>query len=269
MASVISSVASLLSAISWPLIVGTFLFFCRKEVRLLLSVVTGKIRDAGRVRIAGFEVEALRGEMKAIVRTAEISANTDNLSRNIPSQQFEAARMVAATFKRAKLSQPEIRRTLQPQVSDLAEEYDTIRIKMPRGAERTRRMNELAAALRALAPAVAPLLPDLMHSFSPGKRLAAICHIQMRPQSSYFRWLIERFKVEDQAFILFHAALAVYQCIEKRSFADATQTLEAIDGAITTVNSFSGGTPDQGTLEVLSEAASKLQAKIDRVGTAH
>jgi hypothetical protein len=268
MVGALASVASLLAAIAWPL-TALYLVGChRKEVSELLMVAAPKFKTAKRFKVGAFEVDSFAEGIEEIVTRAEASANTEVLSRKIPKPQFDAAQRIRTEVGRADLPRPRIFGKLREQVYLLAESYDSVRAEMPSSPQRTRRMNQLAAGMRALASAVGPLRTHLMHSPSAGKRLAAICGLQINPRHRYLRWLIERFRVEDQAFVLYQAALAVSQYVEKDVFTDPAQTLEALRGAIRSVGSFSGGVPDQNTLEILNESASELAAKMGRARAA-
>jgi len=148
---------------------------------------------------------------------------------------------------------------VKAQIYELADQYESVRADMPSGGPRTRKMNEIAAGMRTLALAGLPLRTTLTKSETAGRRLAAICMLQVEPRLRYFRWLIDRLKTEDQAFILFQATLAIRELVKKRLYLNADETRVAINDAISVISAFQGGPPDQNTLDVLNEALELLK----------
>lgn len=90
----------------------------------------------------------------------------------------------------------------------LATEYEQLREQLPYGAERTRRMAEIASRMKRLALAARPALAELSRSASPGERLAAVVVLQMEFEPSYIDWLAARLP-EEAAFIGYQAASAL------------------------------------------------------------
>ena len=97
-------------------------------------------------------------------------------------------------------------------VKELAGEYDNIRqpppLGLPKGSERTRRMEVIASYLRSLALSSYPLLPELVESKSAGHRLAAVTTLQAVPDPAYLEWLGARIEAE-KPFIGYHATVAL------------------------------------------------------------
>ena len=98
---------------------------------------------------------------------------------------------------------------LQRQVYGLAEEYNTQRKNMLFSPERTRILDSVVAKMRVLHGPTYGLLANLSNGKSAGERLAAIAFLEMRPNPDYLNWLADRFEVEAQPFLWYHAALAL------------------------------------------------------------
>jgi len=120
-------------------------------------------------------------------------------------------------------------------------------------------MNEIAAGMRTLALAGLPLRTELTRSEKAGRRLAAICMLQVAPRPRYFRWLIDRLNTEDQAFVLFQAAVAILELVKKGFYVNVDETRSAIKDAIGVISAFQGGQPDQNTLDALMEALEQVK----------
>ena len=100
------------------------------------------------------------------------------------------------------------RAALREQIRSLAEEYGRLRVTLPSGWERTRRMELVASQMRALAPVAHALLEDLKPSLSAGERLAAVTFLQVQPDAGSLGWLADCVCVE-KPFVGYHAALAL------------------------------------------------------------
>lgn len=94
------------------------------------------------------------------------------------------------------------------EVAGPALQYEQLRRDMPSRGARTRPMEVVAPRMRTLALSTLPILPELAHSDSPGKRLAALTTLQAIPDPMYLGWLAGRL-TEEKPFIGFHAALAL------------------------------------------------------------
>jgi hypothetical protein len=120
-------------------------------------------------------------------------------------------------------------------------------------------MNEIAAGMRTLAFEALPLRTELTRSDSPGRRLAAICILQIEPRPRYFRWLIERLITENQAFLLFQLSVALLEHIRKGFYINPIEARSAIARAISAISAYPGGKPDENTLDMLNEALSLVR----------
>lgn len=246
-----SSIAAILSAIAWPGVVAWFLFVNRIRIAFLLKILGRKLSSAKKLRVGQFELEE---ELEEAVSEAGAKVDEADTSKTVPKNQLQAAANLRKKVIGASVSKSEVLEAVRNQIFDLAEQYESARAGMPSGPARTRRMNEIAAGMRTLALAGLPLRTKLAQSEIAGRRLAAICMLQVEPRPRYFRWLIDRLKTESQAFILFQAALAILESVKKRFYVNAEETRSAINDAIRAVSAFQGGPPDQNTLDALNEA---------------
>ncbi len=192
--------------------------------------------------------------MKEAVSEAGEEANEADISKTIPKNQRQAAEDLKKKVANSSVPKSEVLEAVKGQILKLASEYESVRTRLQSGPVRTRRMNEIAAGMRTLALAALPLRTELTRSQMAGEKLAAICMLQVEPRPRYFRWLIERLKTESQAFILFHAALAILELVKKRFYVNVDETRSAIEEAIGVISQFQGGPPDQDTLDALNEA---------------
>jgi hypothetical protein len=250
-AALFSSIAAILGAIAWPGVVAWFLFVNRIRIAFLLKVLGRKLSSARKVKLGQFELEE---ELEEAVSEAGAGVDEADTSKAVPGKQLQAAVNLRKRVIESSVPKSEVVEAVRDQLFDLAEQYESVRAGMPRGPLRTRRMNEIAAGMRTLALAGLPLRTKLTQSEKAGRRLAAICMLQVEPRPRYFRWLIERLKTENQAFVLFQAALAILELVKKKFYVNADETRSAIKDAIDVISAFQGGPPDQNTLDTLSEA---------------
>lgn len=258
--SVLAGVAAILNAVAWPIVVGSFLFFNRIRIAVLLKVLVRKFSSAKKLKVGQFEIEAFEEELSEAVNNAKSKA--EQVSPNtpvIPIEQVIAAKDLKLKSEGSQIPKETVLASVRKKIYDLAAHYDALRLSMKPSSERTKRMNEIAAAMRTLTFAGLPLRTELTRSESAGRRLAAICMLQVAPRQSYFRWLIERIRVENQAFVLYHTSLAILEFVRSRRYTDADSVRNEIEGSIKFVSSFSGGTPDQNTLNVLNLACTYVR----------
>lgn len=254
LASLLSSLAAILNAVMWPIVAAWFLFTHRGGISHLLKVIGDKLSSAQKVVIPGvLELEEVVDEA---ISKAGAQVNEADAPKSVPKKQLEAAVNLRNKISDAQLPESSVIEIVRRQIFELASEYEAVREQMPSGHMRTRKMNEIAAGMRTLALAGLPLRTQLTRSDSVGKRLAAICFLQVEPRPRYFRWLIERVKTEAQAFVIYQAAVAILELVEtkKRLFVNADGARSEIGDAIRVISSFPGGQPDQNTLDVLNEA---------------
>ncbi len=93
-------------------------------------------------------------------------------------------------------------------VEDLARAYQELRKSMRPGDARTRKMEIVAAKMRALACDAYFMLDYLAKNPQPGCRLAAVSLLEVKPNPDYLDWLAERLAPE-KPFVGYHAALAL------------------------------------------------------------
>ncbi|MGD0097656.1 MAG: hypothetical protein ABSB60_14275 [Terracidiphilus sp.] len=268
----LTSVAAIFNAIAWPAVVGWLLLSHRVAIANLLEAFGHKLSTSGEVEVkAGpFALKAGEDVLKKAVDEARSQASAAPPSKDDPAQelknfikQLEGARNDAAKVEErleaTQLSESGAKHAVRTVIFGLAEEYDHLRSKMPSSPERTRKMNEIAAGMRTMAFEGLALRTELTRSDSVGKRLAAICMLQVEPRPRYFRWLIERLRAETQAFVLYQTSIAILEHVKRGLYTNPDEARAAIGGAIQIIASFPGGQPDQNTLEVLNEALSLVR----------
>ena len=255
-AALLSSIASVLSAIAWPGVVAWFLFANRIRIAFLLKVLGRKLSSAKKLKVGQFELEE---ELEEAVSEAGEKIDEADTSKAVPKNQLQAAADLRKKVIGSSVPKAEALEAVRDQIFELAEQYESVRAGMPSGPQRTRRMNEIAAGMRTLALAGLPLRTELTRSEKAGRRLAAICMLQVAPRPRYFRWLIDRLNTEDQAFVLFQAAVAILELVKKGFYVNVDETRSAIKDAIGVISAFQGGQPDQNTLDALMEALEQVK----------
>ena len=256
----LTSVAAILNAVAWPAVVAWFLFVHRFRISHILEVLERKLSSAKKFKAGPLELEDLTDELKESVNKASAQvADETEIPKTVPEKQFEAAVSLQEKVRSTKLSEPRALEAVKSEINDLARKYGEVRANMPRGSSRTKEMNQIAAGMRTLALAGRPLWGSLSRSALTGKRLAAICMLQIKPERSYYWWLMERFKIERHAFVLYQSAIAVLEYVKKRLYRNADKTLSTIQDAIQAVSAYNDGKPDQNTLDVLNDALSMVR----------
>jgi hypothetical protein len=250
-ATMLSSIAAILSAIAWPGVVAWFLINNRIRIADLLKVFGDKLSSAKKLRLGQFELEE---DLQEAISEAGARVDEADTSKTVPKNQRQAAENLKKKVIDSSIPKFEVLEAVGEQIYDLADQYEDVRAHMRSGAQRTRKMNEIAAGMRTLALAGLPLRTKLTRSEKVGHRLAAICMLQVEPRPRYFRWLIERLENENQAFVLFQAALALLELVKKRLYINVDETRSAISDAIAVISAFKDGPPDQNTLDALNEA---------------
>jgi hypothetical protein len=142
----------------------------------------------------------------------------------------------------------------------LAQEYESIRAKMPSGWERTRQMAAVFAKMKAAAPDGQGLIEELMGSSSPGTRLAAIAILQMFPKPETLDWLAARLDNPDveKPFVGYQAAVALAEAVRALSKDDCPKIAAAFKKAKTLAAKFP---QDSDRLTVLQAAEAELTKK--------
>lgn len=251
LAALLSSVAAIISSIAWPGVAAWFLFTHRDGVSNLLKIFGKKLSEAKKFKFGQIELEE---ELEERVRDAREEVSDNDPPKAVPENQIRAAEDLKEKLQSTQVSRPKVIETVRRQIDDLAAEYESTRAEMQSGPIRARRMNEIAAGMRALALAGLPLRSQLSQSESVGKRLAAICMLQVSPAERYFNWIIERVKGEREPFVFYQAAVAILEYVRKGVYPNEDDVRLAIKDAINVISSFKGGEPDKNTLEALHEA---------------
>jgi len=249
-AALLTSIAAVINAIAWPAVAAWFLFTHRSGVSNLLQVFGKKMSAAKKLKFGQIELEE---ELEAGIRDAREGAASGEPQKEVPKEQIQAAVDLKARILNADVPRSAVLETVRRQMDALAQEYEQTRRKMPSGPSRTRRMNEIAAGMRALALTALPLRAEFSQSESIGQRLAAICMFQVSPSAADFEWLVERVKREPQPFIFYQAAIAILELVREGSYTDPEAIRSGIKGAIDAIASYKDG-PDLNTLDVLNEA---------------
>jgi hypothetical protein len=244
-AKLLTGIAALVGATAWPIAVIAIMYIFKGELRSVLRMIPTMLDRVKKASLAGVALELDR------VANAEVETGPDKGGKITP-QQIESARRIAIETRDVS---PQ---TLLGELDRLCLEYDSLRRTLPSGENRTRAMTRVIVKMRALAPSLVDFLDVYKGSGSPGSRLAAIAMMQMVPRVADLVWLRERFSTE-QPFVFYHAALAlqnvanIFDTKEKRE-----HLRDLARHALTTVKNFSGGNPDQGTIEVLEALISSL-----------
>jgi hypothetical protein len=263
---VLTGIAAILAAIAWPVLVGTVLYLFREPLGQLLVAIVGIAASSGKVRI--WQVEFDR-TVQAQLDQSETSARETKTSYNIPEQQLgatipvgevQAANRVRNLLDKAPADtiRAEVLDSIRSRMLGFAQEYESTRASMPSGPDRTNAMNAVAAKMRTLALAADPFLDEFhADTGSPGKRLAAVCILQLAPNMNYVPWLAERMSVEHP-FIFFHASVALLRAVRGYGAQHKDDLRQAIQKSLDTVNSY-GELRDMNTVRTLTLALSELE----------
>ena len=255
----ITGIAAILQAIAWPTAIAMLLLIYKARIWSLLEVITKKIETATKVKAWELEIETTEQEIKQVVKQAGEAGAAGITERQIPKSQVQAAKAINKKLQETPLSERRVVSVVADQVGSLIQEYERIRNEWGPGPSRTRKMNEVAAKMRALSLAARPMLPSLTLGASAGEKLAAICFLQVEPDAEYFPWLIEQVMNAQQAFILFQASVAVLELVRNHKYADGAGIKQEIERALQHVSNFAGGRPDQNTMDVLNDALKLLR----------
>jgi cellulose biosynthesis protein BcsQ len=146
---------------------------------------------------------------------------------------------------------------IQVEVEALAFSYENLRKQMPASNNRTRLMQDIVEKMKVKASEAESLLPSLMNSSSPGKRLAAISILHERPKVEYLEWLAEHVGEIEKPFVGYQASVGLY--IAARSLNDSSKISKAIDIALLNLNKFDYKDPNQ--ISVLNSAKAELNLR--------
>ena len=289
-AGVLSGIASICTAVVWPLLIGIILWWFREPARELLKAAVGVAEGATRFKI--WQIEFDRDVQQQIARSESAAlsappttASTDTAAPTSPGavgdrvdvsalQRSGKAAQVAATISSTEVSAATGVRSLleaaptstlrkaaegaiKARMLGFAQEYETTRASMHAGPERTRAMNAVVAKMRALALAADLFLDEFMNaSSSPGRRLAAICILQLKPEMRAVPWLVERMR-QEQPFVFFHASVALLNTARRFGLSEHPALSTALRSALAQVQSF-GPNADANTVRLLTLAISEL-----------
>jgi hypothetical protein len=255
----LSGIAAILQAVAWPLVATIFFLVYRARIGSLLGILGEKLATASKLKAWQLELDVTSEDIKDAVKKAGDTSDPESTLGKISKAQVQAAEEVRDKIKNSPISDIRALPAVREQLYALIQEYDQSRRELGPGFVRTKKMTAIVAGMRALSLAALPLQSQLMSESSPGARLAVICMLQISPDPDYFDWLIRCLNKEDQAFILCQAAVAVLELTESGKLEDEAQARDTISGAIHHIASFSGGHPDQNTVEILQTALAKVQ----------
>src|SRR5215210_798061 len=235
----LEAIASILSALAWPLVVIAFVLTQRGALTRLLD----RLRRLGTPNVTAEFGETVE-EVSEQVLNAGLRASTPPTEK-----QVLAAERVEQAARQSDIS------VVRAQVFQLAQEYEQIRATMPKGDTRTRRMEVVITKMRTLALAAYPLLQELTNSGSPGERLTAVAILQVRPNPDYLDWLARRL-AEEKPFIGYHAGVALLVAVRNLDTSDyGTKLQQAIQKARESV----AWKKDTDRYRVLSDAEKELR----------
>jgi hypothetical protein len=119
---------------------------------------------------------------------------------------------------------------VRQRINELARAYQDVRKNMFAGDARTRKMEVIAAKMRASACDAYFLLDYLAKNPEPGCRLAAVSLLEARPNAEYLLWLSGRLAPE-KPFVGYHAAIALFVAARTLESEFRPQVREAITRA--------------------------------------
>ena len=267
---ILSGIASICSAVIWPLVIVMILWMFRAEAVALLKAAVGVAEGATRFRI--WQIEFDKDVSQQVAQSASFAlanpivphvatVSDTQAATNIPGPQVAAAVDVRSLLDAAPNStlRKSAEAAIKARMLGFAQEYETTRASMSPGPDRTRVMNGVVSKMRTLALAADIFLDEFMRAAgSPGQRLAAVCILQLKPQMSAVPWLVERMRVE-QPFVFFHASIALLNAVRRFGADDHAALAAALQSAVTQVQSY-GEQADANTLRVLTLAQSELAA---------
>jgi len=144
---------------------------------------------------------------------------------------------------------------IKVEIESLAYAYENLRKQMTASNTRTKLMQDIVEKLKTKAHGAEHLLPDLISSSSPGKRLAAITILQEKPNPDYVDWLAEHVGDIEKPFIGYQASISLFTAA--RSLNDKAPVSNAIDKALDNVKKFNYIDPNQ--ISVLESAKAELK----------
>jgi hypothetical protein len=257
-------IAAILSAIAWPILVAVVLYWFRRPIENLVATAVGIAASSSKVKIWQIEFDRdVQQQLEATAQEAlsrQPSVSEHQIGSPIPAAEVQAAARVRSLIDEAPPGsiRREIQESIRQRMLGFAKEYESTRAAMHAGPDRTRAMNAIAAKMRTLALAADPFLDELAHDpDSSGRRLAAICILQLVPGIEWVPWLADRMAVE-QPFVFFHASVALLSAVRKYGSQQKEPLRAAITRALAQVKSF-GENCDINTVRSLTLALSELE----------
>ena len=290
----LGGIASICTAVAWPVLIGLILWWFREPARELLKAAVGVAEGATRFKI--WQIEFDRDVQQQIARSESAALSSPPAALAPPAgatppaasrvmtgtmdadsaleQRAGAIAQAAATISSTEVSAAAGVRSLleaaptstlrkageeaiRTRMLGFAQEYETTRSSMHAGPERTRAMNAVVAKMRTLALAADLFLDEWMNAAgSPGRRLAAICILQLKPEMRAVPWLAERMR-QEQPFVFFHASVALLNAVRRFGSAEQAALGAALRSALAQVQSF-GPNADANTVRLLTLALSEL-----------
>ncbi len=271
LAGVLGGIASICTAIAWPVLIGLILWWFREPAAELLRAAVGVAEGATRFKI--WQIEFDKDVQQQVAQSEAVALGTpvgaamartatgDAESAAIPNTELAAATGVRTLLDSAPNST--LRKSgeaaIKARMLGFAQEYETTRASMHAGPERTRALNGVVAKMRTLALAADLFLDEFMSAAnSPGTRLAAICILQMKPEMRAVPWLADRMRVE-QPFVFFQASVALLNAVRRFGRTEQAALGSAIGRALAQVQSF-GEHADANTIRLLTLARSELES---------
>ncbi len=284
-AGILAGAAAICAAIVWPVLIGFILLLFRKPAAELLAAAVGVAEGATRFKIWQIEFDrdvqqqvaqsqsaalvapvlsAPGSDTRAPLDAARPAANasrevTTEAAATIPGSEIEAAAGVRSLLDAAPSStlRKSAEEAIKARMLVFAQEYESTRSSMRAGDDRTRALNGIVAKMRTLALAADLFVTEFMNApNAPGRHLAAICILQMKPDMQTVPWLVERM-AQEQPFVFFHAAVALLNAVRHYGQSERARLGSAIEAALRQVQSF-GEAADLNTLRVLTLAQSEL-----------
>ena len=149
---------------------------------------------------------------------------------------------------------------VRSQVHSYARLYERTRQRIRPSSDRTARMEQIFAQMRALATAAYPLLAELAGSPLPGERLAAIAILQVFAHQDTLDFLV-RAVGSEKPFVGYHAIRALHFAVGALDAQLHPRLLDSLQRARQQLDSASGDFADRQTL--LRSAEEQLRATIE------
>lgn len=204
----VKALASLVTAVFWPLLALAAMLMFAPQLRDLLS------------RLSDFEAFGLKAKVaEKVQESAEAAQRTDEPDNGPTTDDLRRAIQVETLASKAPQA------FVRQEAESLAAEYERVRASMPGSNKRTRAMEVVVAKMRAFGRAALPLRYELAASPSPGHRLQAIISLQLQPDFELVEWLGER-AAKEVPFVAFHALVALNRAVSDSMASEHLRILE-------------------------------------------